>query len=79
MIGKGQVEAKMRETIRVEKVFEGTDVTASSNTHRTCIQNSFFFFFFYGFSRFDETVKPVWANQLARLPCLVVYVKFQFV
>ncbi len=26
-----------------------------------------------------KAVKRVWANQLARLPCLVVYVKFQFV
>ncbi len=77
MIGNGQVEVKMWVTIRVETFFEGTNVIASSNTHRTCIQNGFFFF--YGFSRFDETVKPVWANQLTRLPCLVVYVKFQFV
>ncbi len=26
-----------------------------------------------------NTAKPVWAKQLTRLPCLVVYVKFQFV
>ncbi len=24
-------------------------------------------------------LRPVWAKQLTRLPCLVVYVKFQFV
>ncbi len=28
----------------------------------------------------NEAAKPVWvAKQLTRLPCLVVYVKFQFV
>ncbi len=26
-----------------------------------------------------KAAKPVWAKQLTRLPCLVVYVKFQFV
>ncbi len=26
-----------------------------------------------------EAAKPVWAKQLTRLPCLVVYAKFQFV
>ncbi len=26
-----------------------------------------------------KAAKPVWAKQLSRLPCLVVYVKFQFV
>ncbi len=26
-----------------------------------------------------KAVKLVWAKQLTRLPCLVVYVKFQFV
>ncbi len=26
-----------------------------------------------------KAAKPVWANQLTRLPCLVVYVKFRFV
>ncbi len=26
-----------------------------------------------------KAAKPVWAKQLIRLPCLVVYVKFQFV
>ncbi len=26
-----------------------------------------------------KAAKPVWATQLTRLPCLVVYVKFQFV
>ncbi len=26
-----------------------------------------------------EAAKPVWAKQLTRLPCLVVYVKSQFV
>ncbi len=26
-----------------------------------------------------KAVKTVWANQLARLPCSAVYVKFQFV
>ncbi len=26
-----------------------------------------------------KATEPVWANQLTRLPCLVVYVKFQFV
>ncbi len=26
-----------------------------------------------------KATKPVWANQLTRLPCLVVYVKVQFV
>ncbi len=25
-----------------------------------------------------KAAKPDWANQLARLPCLVVYVKIQF-
>ncbi len=25
-----------------------------------------------------KAAKPVWAKQLNRLPCLVVYVKFQF-
>ncbi len=25
-----------------------------------------------------KAAKPVWAKQLTRLPCLVVYVKFQF-
>ncbi len=25
-----------------------------------------------------KAAKPVWANQPTRLPCLVVYVKFQF-
>ncbi len=26
-----------------------------------------------------KAAKPVWAKQLTRLPCLVVYAKFQFV
>ncbi len=26
-----------------------------------------------------KAAKPVWAKQLTRLPCLVVYFKFQFV
>ncbi len=26
-----------------------------------------------------KAAKPVWAKQLTRLPCLVLYVKFQFV
>ncbi len=26
-----------------------------------------------------KAAKPVWAKQLTRLPCLVVYIKFQFV
>ncbi len=26
-----------------------------------------------------KAAKPVWAKQLTRLPCLVVYVKFQLV
>ncbi len=26
-----------------------------------------------------KAAKPVWANQLTRLPCRVVYAKFQFV
>ncbi len=27
----------------------------------------------------QKAAKPVWAKQLTRLPCLVVYAKFQFV
>ncbi len=30
-------------------------------------------------THFTKAAKPVWAKQLTRLPCLVVYVKFQFV
>ncbi len=26
-----------------------------------------------------KAAKPVWAKQLTRLPCLVVYAKFQFI
>ncbi len=50
MVGKEHVGVKMWVAIRVEKFFEGTDVTTSSNFPRTCIQNGFF----YGFSRFDK-------------------------
>ncbi len=26
----------------------------------------------------SKAAKPAWAKQLARLPCLVIYIKFQF-
>ncbi len=26
-----------------------------------------------------KAAKPVWTNQLIRLPCLVVYVKFKYI
>ncbi len=32
-----------------------------------------------GCTPLPKAAKSVWAKQLTRLPCLVVYVKFQFV
>ncbi len=31
-----------------------------------------------GCTPLPKAAKPAWAKQLTRLPCLVVYVKFQF-
>ncbi len=48
---------------------------ANLRTRRIC----FWTFLYVGFSFEPKAAKPVWAKQLTRLPCLVVYAKFQFV